>query len=42
MVKIVLVCALLVGCSKPIERGDLPSYSDMSAAEDLQEALTKP
>jgi hypothetical protein len=42
MVKIVMVCILLSGCSKPIEQNDLPSYSDMSAAEDLQEALTKP
>lgn len=32
----------LAGCGKPIEENDLPTYSDMGAAQDAQEALTKP
>ena len=42
MLKIVIVCLLLSGCSKPIKQNDLPAYSDMGAAADAQEALTKP
>lgn len=30
------------GCKKPSPQDDLPSYSDMGAAEDAQKALTKP
>jgi hypothetical protein len=42
MIKVVLVCLLLSGCSKQVEQNDLPTYSDMGAAADAQEALTKP
>jgi hypothetical protein len=43
MVKIIILCLALSGCSEPIYReNELPSYSDMSAAKDAQEVLTKP
>lgn len=40
--KYIALAIILSGCGKPIEKNDLPTYSDMGAAQDAQEALTKP
>ena len=41
---ILITCLALVlsGCQEKPNYDELPEYSDMSAAKDLQEALTKP
>lgn len=41
-IAVAIACLMLAGCEKPVEENQLPSYSDMGAAQDLQEALTKP
>jgi PBP1b-binding outer membrane lipoprotein LpoB len=38
--KLLALAIILSGCSKPAEKNELPSYSDMGAAQDAQEALT--
>jgi hypothetical protein len=38
--RILILSIILSGCSKPVEKNELPSYSDMGAAQDAQEALT--
>jgi hypothetical protein len=38
--KYIILAIILSGCSKPVEKNELPSYSDMSAAQDAQEVLT--
>jgi hypothetical protein len=38
--KLLVLAIILSGCSKPVEQNELPSYSDMGAAQDAQEALT--
>lgn len=42
ILKYLAIAILLSGCTKPANYDDLPEYSDMSAAKDAQEALTKP